>query len=341
MSRFALAMCLLCAACGNAGESASPEARAASPRDAAEGCNLDTGYPGDEYCILPPPPDKGFQIHIGPSDYENPEPEYVLQPNEEVTTLFQAVSGNAEPVYYYYRQFRMRPGTHHNIVGTVPASDLDIGRRLAITNHLREDNPKGGVVAPENEGVGIPLDPHTPLAVDVHSINTMSRPALREIWVNFWYRDPSEVTESVQEMAQAGDVNFAIAPHADTMLGPFRCTVFGEGRMLWMYGHRHANNVRFSAWRIRGDERLPIYEAYDWEDPLLLEFSSNVKNSAVDRANGVEGGHSGVLDLKPGDSLEWECHVINQTDGFLRFTNENFKGEMCILDAELVGANCF
>jgi hypothetical protein len=197
------------------------------------------------------------------------------------------------------------------------------------------------VFAPENAGVGIALDPHTPLAVEVHSINTGSRTALREIWVNFWYRDASEVTEPVQEMAQAGDVDFAIPPHADTMLGPFRCSVFGEGRMLWMYGHRHANNVRFSAWRIRGEERLPIYEAYDWEDPLLLEFSSTVQNPTHDRARGIEGGHSGVLDLRPGDLLEWECHVINQTDGVLRFTNENFNGEMCILDAELVGANCF
>ena len=111
--------------------------------------------------------------------------------------------------------------------------------------------------------------------------------------------------------------------------------------MLWVYGHRHANNQRFSAWRIRGDARLLIYEAFDWADPLLLEFSSTVQNPVPDRARGIEGGHSGVLDLQPGDFLEWECHVINQTDGYLRFTNNNFTGEMCILDAELVGANCF
>jgi hypothetical protein len=66
-----------------------------------------------------------------------------------------------------------------------------------------------------------------------------------------------------------------------------------------------------------------------------------VQNPEPDRARGIEGGHSGVLDLRPGDALEWECHVINKTDGVLRFTNENFAGEMCILDAELVGANCF
>ena len=57
-------------------------------------CGLSTGWAGDEYCILPPPPDQGFQLHIGPTDYGNPEPEYVLKPNEEVTTDFASVSGN-------------------------------------------------------------------------------------------------------------------------------------------------------------------------------------------------------------------------------------------------------
>jgi hypothetical protein len=329
------AVCCVCIACGDTERSVeSPQPAAASS------CNLNTGYPGDEYCLPPPPPDKGFQVHIGPSDYAHPEPAYLLQPSSEVASYFTTVSSNDAPVYFYYRQYRMRPGTHHNIIGTTATSAFDMGRRLAITNHLVEDNPKAGVPAPENEGVGIPLGPHTPLLVDMHSINTTDRPILREAWVNFWYRDAAEVTEPVQEMAQAGDVDFAIAPHTDTMLGPFRCSVIGEGRMLWMYGHRHANNVRFSAWRVRGEERLPIYEAYDWADPLVLEYSSNVQNPRSDRDKGVEGGYSGVLDLQRGDQLEWECHVINKTDGTLRFVNENFTGEMCILDAELVGANC-
>src|SRR5438067_1615602 len=34
---------------------------------AMDECGLHTSYPGDEYCILPPPADKGFQLHIGPN----------------------------------------------------------------------------------------------------------------------------------------------------------------------------------------------------------------------------------------------------------------------------------
>lgn len=336
----ALWMTVTALGCGEAEDRAPATPKPAPQTVAMDECGLNTGWGGDEYCILPPPPDQGFQVHIGPSDYANPEPEYVLQPNDEVASVFPAVSGNVDPVYFYYRQFRMRPGTHHNIVGTADTEPFDLGRRLAITNHLSEDNPKGGIIPPENAGVGIPLAPATELVVDIHSFNVSDKPMLREAWVNFWYRDPSEVTEPVVEIAQPGDTLFAIEPRADTMLGPFRCEVTGNGRMLWMYGHRHANNVRFSTWRIRGDSRLLIYEAYDWEETLLLEFASTVENPAPDRARGIEGGYSGVLDLQAGDMLEWECHVINKTDGFLRFTNENFTGEMCILDAELVGADC-
>jgi hypothetical protein len=320
-----------------AGSSAAPIERD-SPAGASS-CARDSGYAGDDLCLEPPPPDQGFQLRIGPSDYEHPEPEYVVLPGEEITTDFPVVSGNTEPVYFYYRQYRMRPGTHHNIVSSNDPERLDV-RRLAITNHLVEDNPKGGMLAPENAGVGIPLAPATPLVVNLHSFNVTDAPAVREVWVNFWYRDPADVTEPVIPIAMPGSTDFAIEPRADTMLGPFRCQVLGRGRMLWMYGHRHANNERFSAWRIRGSERTLLYEAFRWEDPLLLEFSSTVQNPTPDRAQRIEGGYSGVLDLEEGDFLEWECHVINKTDGYLRFTNENFTGEMCILDAELVGAGC-
>src|SRR5207342_1032385 len=104
----------------------------------------------------------------------------------------------------------------------------------------------------------IPLDPNSTINVSLHSINTTEKTQLRELWVNFWYRDPDEVTEPAAEMFQTGGLagtTFSIQPHQDTMLGPFKCTIQGDARMLWMYGHRHANNVRFSTWRNRGSQR--------------------------------------------------------------------------------------
>jgi hypothetical protein len=308
-------------------------------------CGLKTSYPGDDYCINPPDAEKGWQLHIGPEDYDNVDAKYILKPGEERTDSFTTTSTNDVRKYFYYRQFRMRPGAHHNIVTATGANDTMMradtgGRRIGTTNHLIEDNPIGGVIAPENQGVGIPLEPNSRVGVSLHSINTTDQPLLREVWINFWYRPDEEVTEPVQEMFQAGDTSFQIQPREDRVLGPYSCNIEGDGRMLWLYGHRHANNVRFSAWRVRDGKRELFYEGLNWEEPLVLEYSSTVMNPVPDRDKNIEGGWSGVLDMKTGDTLEWECHIINKTDKVLRFTNNTFTGEMCIMDAELVNANC-
>lgn len=301
-------------------------------------CGLDTGFAGDEFCILPPPPEQGFQLHIGPTDYDNPDGVYVLQPGEELTTDFPAVSGNDNDVFFYYRQYRLRPAAHHAII-TVEDGSSFLGRRIGTAN-ISQDSPPGGVIAPENVGVGSPLAANSTLNVSFHAINTMDTPQLRELWVNFWYRDPAEVTQPAEQLFKIGSMTFSVAPHTEQVLGPYTCNAANEGRLLWLYGHRHANNVRFTVWRERGAQEDLIYDADNWEEPLLLDYSSIVTNPAADIANGIEGGWSGPLDLMPGDQLKWQCDVINNNDTALQFTNQTYLGEMCIIDGELVGTTC-
>ena len=305
---------------------------------AMDECGLNTGFIGDEYCILPPPPDKGFQLHIGPSNYDNPESEYVLGPGQEVTNDLRSVSGNSEETYFYYRQYRMRPGAHH-MIASQGSGGLG-GRRIATSNTNALDSPPGGIVAPENAGVGVQLGANTTISVSLHSINTTDQPVLREIWINFWYVDPDTVTQPASQLFHLGDPTFAIQPGEETTLGPYTCDIPSDGRMLWFYGHRHANNLRFTAWRVRGSQRDLFYEGYDWEDVLVLEYSSLIDNPLPDRERHIEGGWTGPLDFQAGDKIEWECHVRNMTDGVVRFANETYTGEMCILDGEMVGTNC-
>ena len=267
---------------------------------------------------------------------------------------FTTKTTNDKKMFFYYRQFRMRPGAHHNIITVSPGASMPAaggfdpsvgfdgasGHRIGTSNHLSEDNPKGNMIAPENTGVGIPLEPLANVNVSLHSINTTDKPILRELWVNFWYRPESEVTDPVEELYQLGDTSFQVGPHEETTLGPYSCDITGSGHMLWFYGHRHANNLSFSATRVRGEQRDLFYLGYNWEDPLVLEYASNVTNVLADPGKMIEGGWNGILDFKTGDKIEWECHVLNKTDGTLRFTNNTFTGEMCILDGELIGANC-
>ena len=297
-------------------------------------CGLHTKWKGDEFCILPPPPDKGFQLHIGPSNYDNPEAQYLLQPGQENVRNYMSKSGNDKNVQFYVRQYRMRPGAHHTIV-----RDTSTGRRLSGAD-VNQDHPTGGIIAPENADIGIPLSAHAPISTDHHAINTTDAPLLQEVWVNFWYVDPAKVKETANVLYDPGYVMQTVAPHADVVLGPYFCDVQGKGRLIDMFGHVHANNVRFSAWRTRGGNKELIYEEYHWEEPLWLEFSSLAKNPTADPMKQIDGGWTGVLDLEAGDTLSWECHEVNQQDTALRFTNQTYDGWMCIIIGEIVGTKC-
>src|SRR5687767_8151003 len=51
---------------------------------------LNSGYPGDELCILPPDPELGVQLHVGPTDYTDPAQiaEFELAPGQEITQCY-------------------------------------------------------------------------------------------------------------------------------------------------------------------------------------------------------------------------------------------------------------
>lgn len=302
---------------------------------AAQPCNLNTGYEGDDKCILPPPADKGYQLHIGPTDYKNPGV-YLMQPGQEETTDFPATSTNDKDVYFFYRQYRLRPTTHHAIITAGNVGGIAGLGRIATANASGE-YPANGITAPEDMGVGIKLAAHSSIDVSFHTINTGSTPQLRELWINFWYKDG--VTQPATEWFNIGNPVFSVPPHTSTTLGPYSCTVSGSGRLLWLYGHRHANNTRFTVTRIRGGQKDVIYDADKWDEPLLLNYSSLVTNPAPNIPT-TEGGWNGILPMQAGDVVQWSCNVTNNNNTALSFTEQTYLGEMCIVDAEGVGVNC-
>jgi hypothetical protein len=304
---------------------------------AAQPCNLNTGYEGDDRCILPPPADKGYQLHIGPSNYKTPEAAYVLQPGQEETTDFPATSTNDTDQYFFYRQYRLRPTTHHAIITAGNVGGIAGLGRIATANASGE-YPANGITAPEDMAVGIKLAAHSSIDVSFHTINTAATPQLRELWINFWYK--TGVTQPATEWFNIGNPVFSVPPHTMTTLGPYTCTVSGSGRLLWLYGHRHANNTRFTVSRIRGAQKDVIYDADNWEEPLLLNYSSLVTNPAPNIPMGIEGGWSGILPMQAGDVVQWSCDVNNKNNTALTFTEQTYLGEMCIVDAEGVGVNC-
>jgi hypothetical protein len=266
-----------------------------------------------------------------------------MQPGTEATDSFPVVSPNQEDRYFYFRQYRMRPTAHHMILTAGGASTSTVagavGHRIATANKSG-DFPVNGIIAPENDGVGSPIAAKSSINVSLHAINATSAPQLREIWVNFWYKDAKNVTDPATAWFNVGDPTFSVAPGQDTVLGPYTCSIGSPGRLLWVYGHRHANNVGFLVSRVRGSQRDLIYAGYHWDEPITLQYDSITQNTVADTTTNIEGGWSGILDLQAGDHVEWSCHVINHQTSTLRFTNQTYLGEMCIVDAEAVGTNC-
>jgi hypothetical protein len=304
-----------------------------APVLAMDECGLKTSWQGDEYCINPPAADKGFQMHIGPSNYDNPESQYILQPGGEVTESWPATSGNTSDVYFYWRQYRMRPGSHHLIITAGDA--LGAGRRLGGSSNLAKDNPEGGVIAPENEGIGMPLSAKTAISNSLHYFNFTDKPIIKEVWVNFWYRDKSEVTQPTIEVFSMLGMGI---PPGEHIIKHGSCPITQAGRLLTTYGHVHSHDKRFSVWRMRAGQKTLVHEAYNWQDPNVSEFSSTVMNPMLDPADKKDGGYSGVLDLAVGDSVEFECDIVNDTNLTFVGQNEAMNDEMCIMIGDSVGS---
>lgn len=292
-------------------------------------CGLHTQYPGDEYCILPPPADKGFQLHIGPTNYDSPEAKYVLQPGEENVTNFTTTTSNDKAAQFYYRQYRMRPGSHHVIL----TAD---GKSFGGTQNLARDNPEFGIIPPENEGVGLSVNAHASINANMHFYNFTDKPIIRELWVNYWYKDPATVKETSKPIFSMTGVSAAVA-HSHVVVGG-SCPVTGTGRVLTLAGHRHLNNVRFSVWLNSGGQKNLVFEDFNAHEPSVVEFNSLTTNQVSNPTAKLAGGASGILNIKQGDTLDFECEIVNNTNKNFYGQNEAEDDEMCILTGDSVGA---
>ena len=85
---------------------------------ARNGCpNLHTDFPGDDACLAPPDPAKGFQIHIGPSSYTDMAEvnKFTMEPGAESSECYlKKLMIDQDRLYMVY-ELSGRPGTHHII----------------------------------------------------------------------------------------------------------------------------------------------------------------------------------------------------------------------------------
>ena len=209
-----------------------------------------------------------------------------------------------------------------------PNSTLRGGR----AGHCDRRGPQG-IEAPENEGLGRTLPGNSSICQNYHRYNTTDKPALSEIWYNIWFIDEKDVTQKTSSvMVMAGPLS-PIPAHTMQVLTR-TATISGTGRVLTLFGHRHAHTERFATWL---NDKL-VYDSWDWVESRVFNYDSITQNPAPNPTAKSDGATSGIIEIKSGDKVKIECHVNNTSDTALSFANELYTGEMCILFGATVGA---
>jgi hypothetical protein len=324
-------------------------------------CTINSGYADDKACLLPPSPEEGMQIHVGPKDYKDAAEvaKYVLKPGQETSECWTFHTPNTMPVYYQTYALSGRSGTHH-IISTMyrtemadggfgPCADPGTGTNGDIIDNLpgasKAYMPRTGV-APENIHIGRKIPPNTPSQADMHYYNFTDKDLVREFWMNIYYAKAEDITMEAQQIRAMGGLSWqgplGIPPRAD-MTYPYECPISGDGRIISLLGHYHSHGKKFTASIRRKATNMveKVFEMYDYLDPAQFEYNTVDKNPAFSAS--AAGAASGLLEVKTGDVLLWDCHIVNDSDVTLTYTNEVKTGEMCNLWGESLGiqpVNC-
>jgi hypothetical protein len=305
------------------------------------GC-ISTGYPGDDRCPAPIDPSEGFQIHFGPSDYDDPDEvaKYVLEPGSEALKCQYVTTPNDEEIFYVDWLNTLRPSSHHMIItmtdpnvpdgfgdcnqGSITFSAGLVGGNSTEVSAFEE-------MAPENEGIARTIPPHSKIEMQLHFFNPTDKPLLMEAWQNIYYFDPAEVRGIAGTIFGIAGLRMNIQPgEQDVVSG--RMVAPTDMRILSLTGHNHNHTLRFSAYVERGDEKTLVYESYDWAHPAYLAYDSVHENPSPDPTRLIPGGYSGVLELARGDAIRWECEIVNDDlDIPLTYANRALDAEMCNL----------
>lgn len=309
--------------------------------------NFKTKFPGDEYCILPPPPDKGIQV--GPhasgnsaqyweqmwagdfSGYDNPKKDFVLAPGDELTQNYRSKDApNTEPKNYYRTYFRMRTGSHHMIVtlhdsdepdGWIPGTgealpgmfDPSSGSTTGILGG--EQRPDDGTPISlekpaEDAGMYLVWPAQPSIVFNMHHFNTTDGPLLREGWINIWWEDDAQHRVRWYMGLDVTQVAVLSVSPGQARDFHYSFSVGSDMRLVRVFGHRHFWTTNFTAWIKRkggGDEIA--YQSFDWFDMPTYRYDSVTMNPPVNTDARMDGAMSGIVMLKQGDEFHFNCHI--------------------------------
>ena len=310
-------------------------------------CGIKSNYPGDETCLPAPPPEMGMQIHVGPKNYDDPAEvaKYIMKPGQESSECWTFHTPNDKPVFYQTFELSGRSGTHHiiNTMYNTPLTDGGFGVCAdpgTGTNGNIIDNLPGaskaymprGRVAPENMNIGRKIPAKAAAQADMHYYNFTDKDIIREFWMNIYFVDEALVKQQADQIRGMGGLSWSVVPIAPGTKQTYKYEsdpFVGDGRILSLLGHYHAHGKHFTASIRRKATGMveKVFEMYDFMDPATFEYDTVSKNPAFTTAGA--GALSGILEVKAGDVLMWDCYIENDSNVGLTYTNEVKTGEMC------------
>lgn len=357
----------LSVACGSAGahegfdEGSAAAAGECDPQgavpcfeDVAEPCEgVQSGYDGDELCRAAPDPSVGFQIHVGPSDYSNPDDvaKYLAEPGDETNWAETVVTPNDEMAYWDGYYSYMRPGSHHFILFGMPPGSAPAEQNGPVENGGGAESAVGAVGGQflagatvtvqdampydeESQGAVTEVPPHSVYAVNLHFINNVDHALIQEIWVNFHELTEDRIRHWKRPITWYGGVAMNIPPGTNYDLDSTgtACPPPANAsniRVQGVTGHVHANTLEYSASLHRDGRDTLLFQDFDWHEPREFRYNSSTDNGTPDATTKRPGGYSGVLNVSPTDQFTWECQGVNKSNVNLTFSNKVFEGEMC------------
>ncbi|HMI89732.1 MAG TPA: hypothetical protein VK509_00135, partial [Polyangiales bacterium] len=219
-------------------------------------------------------------------------------------------------------------GTNPDIIGNLPGASKAYMPR--------------GKIAPENAELGRKIPAKAFSQADAHYFNFTDKPILREFWLNVYTVSKDKIKGESTQIRAMGGLSWSVLPIAmgtDTVY-KYECPITTDGRIIALLGHYHSHGKRFTAFL----NDTKVFEMYDYLDPKIFDYNSITKNPEFGPESAKQAGATtGMLNVKAGDVIKWECHIINDDQAAgLRYTNEVKTGEMCNLWGESVGPeiNC-
>jgi hypothetical protein len=219
------------------------------------------------------------------------------------------------------------------------------GNSLPGAQRPDENAPKSLLKPAEDKGLYSILGANSYVTFNMHHFNVSGKQILKEAWTNLWFED--DATIRVYGILGLNYVQVALlnVPAGTAQDLHYSWDITQPVRVLTVFGHRHAWTTNFSSWVEKpGGENQIIYQSYDWFDEPTYRYDSMTMNPTPAPDKRTDGATTGILMLNPGEKLHFNCHIeftdqqaaaVNAPSpnsiGTLRFANQAFNAEMCIL----------